>query len=127
MKSILASIALLSLLMSGCATYKQAKDINLVSFDGDLNKGKAVGPIRGEDCVWSVLGNPLGGAPTLDRAFMNARMNRSSSALGDSLSSDDDNLNDGVRYINKVSTENVGWDAIVVGKNCLVVRGVGYR
>ncbi len=112
--------------LSGCATYRQAKDVKIVAFDTDVKKGKSIGNIQGEDCIWTVMGYRLGGQPSLDRAFTNARMNRTSSALGDVMGSEN-TMGDGLRYINKVSTKNRGWNAVVVGKDCLTVTGIGYK
>jgi hypothetical protein len=112
--------------LSGCSTYQYAKNVKLVSFDDDVTRGKSVGPIRGEDCIWSILGYKLGGVPTLDRAFANAR-NQTDSGIMGSTSTQSASADKAIRYINNVSTANDGWDAVVVGKQCLVVKGTGYR
>jgi hypothetical protein len=113
---------------SGCATYQYAKDVRLVSFEDNVGKGKSVGPIQGEDCVWSVLGYKLGGIPTLDKAFASAR-NQTSSGITDSFSHGDQVASNdkAIRYINNVSTSYDGFNAVVVGKQCLIVKGTGYR
>jgi hypothetical protein len=100
----------------------------MVSFDDDVTRGKSVGPIRGEDCVWSILGYKLGGPPTLDRAFASAR-NQTTSGIGDSFGRGSAVASNeaAIRYINHVSTEHDGFNAMVVGKECLVVKGTGYR
>ena len=112
---------------SGCATYQYAKNVKMVSFEDDVTKGKSVGPIRGEDCVWHILGYRLGGNPTLDRAFASAR-SQTTSGIGSAFSSKTEALSDkSIRYINNVSSEYDGFDAVVVGKQCLIVKGLGYR
>ncbi len=105
----------MALNISGCASYNYAQNMKLVSFDDNLQKGQAVGNIRGEDCTWKVLGYQLGGLPTLDRAFVNAR------------SQGGENASSPLRYVNNLSTATDGFDAGIVGKNCIVVTGVGYR
>jgi hypothetical protein len=115
-----------ALALSGCATYNYANNVKLVSFDDNIQKGTSVGPIRGEDCTWRILGYQLGGLPTVDRAFINAR-NQAGSLESAGFKSSTDKHENAIRYVNNVSTENDGFDAVVVGKTCIVVKGVGYR
>ena len=112
-------------MLSSCATYNYAQKVKTISFDDNLTKGKAIGPIRGEDCTWTVLGNQLGGAPTIDKAFINAK-NQSDSLTSAGFSSKTDDSKQ-IRYINNASTTNEGFNAGLFGKQCLVVTGVGYR
>jgi hypothetical protein len=128
MKQILVTLFLVMvLLLGGCATYQYSKNVKLISFEDDVSKGKSVGPIRGEDCVWHILGYSLGGTPTLDKAFASART-QSKSGIASSFSTSSNTMDDKViRYINNVSTDYDGFDAVVVGKKCLVVKGLGYR
>lgn len=114
------------LLLSSCATYNYANNVKMISFDEDLTKGKSVGQIRGEDCTWNVLGYWLGGFPTVDRAFINARSGASSMESA-GFSSKSGHSADGLRYINNVTTKNDGFHAVVVGKQCIVVTGMGYK
>lgn len=126
MKSVI--LLTLSLFIFGaCANYKYAHQIKNVSFDDDVTKGKAIGPIRGEDCTWTVLTIKMGGDPTIEKAFINART-QASGYVAAGLSSNDknDNLNN-IRYINNVSTMNEGFDAVLFRKTCLVVKGIGYK
>jgi hypothetical protein len=109
----------------GCATYKYANNVKMVSFSDDLSKGKSVGNVRGEDCTWSVLNKPLGGAPTIDRAFINTR--KQADTLQSAGFSNSANQADALRYVNNVSTERSGFNAGLIGKDCLVVTGVGYK
>jgi hypothetical protein len=119
------TLALFVLGLSGCSTYQYSKNVKMVSFDDEVTRGKSVGPIRGEDCIWSVLGYKLGGVPTLDKAFANARNQTDSSIIGSSTQSVSSDK--AIRYINNVSTDHDGWNAVLVGKECLVVKGTGYR
>lgn len=123
MKRVLAALALLCL--SACTSYPIAQDVKMVSFDDNPTKGRSVGPIRGEDCIWQILGYQLGGRPTLDRAMANART-QSGGGITDQFTNKSD-APTAIRYINNVSTQNEGFNAVVVGKNCLVVKGTGYR
>lgn len=120
------SAVFFGLIMSGCATYQHAHNVKLMSFDDNLEKGTSVGPIRGEDCTWRFLGYQLGGLPTLDRAFINAR-NQAGALESAGFSKTESNKASGLRYVQNVSTENDGFDAVIVGKTCLVVKGTGYR
>lgn len=122
-KGILA--LMLPLLFASCAQYKYADKIKMVSFDDNVTKGKSVGSIQGKDCTWMILGYWLGGQPTLDKAFINAK--NQAGFLESAGMGADDNKGNNLRYINNVSTENEGFNAGIVGKNCLVVNGVGYQ
>lgn len=128
MKILLLVLSLSGLFLSGCATYNYANRVKMVAFDDDLSKGKSAGPIRGEDCTWRVLGYSLGGAPTLDRAFINAK-NQAGAAesAGFADVAGKKGRGQALRYVNNVSTKNEGFDAVVVGKQCIVVTGIGHR
>ena len=119
-------VASLTLASAGCATYNYAQNVKTIGFTDDLTKGKSVGNIRGEDCTWHIAGYQLGGAPTVDRAFTHARNQTDGSSFSGSMTSSKSNGND-LRYINNVNTQNDGFDAVLFGKRCIVVTGVGYR
>ncbi len=119
-------ISLLGLVASGCATYNYAEKVKMVSFDDNVKKGKSIGPMRGEDCTWRIGAYKLGGAPTLDRAFINARNQAGSMEAAGFKFSDKPNKAQ-IRYINKVQTRNDGFNAIIFGKTCIVVTGVAYK
>jgi hypothetical protein len=54
-------------------------------------------------------GIPIGERPTLDKAFADARRaNR-------------------LRYMNNVSSERTGFEAIVYAQRCIAVTGTGYQ
>jgi len=116
----------LSMLCS-CATYNYAQKVKTISFDDNITKGQAVGPIRGEDCTWTVLGNPLGGAPTIDKAFINAKNGAGALTSAGFSSLDKADASKQIRYINNATTANEGFNAYLFSKQCLVVTGVGYR
>lgn len=116
---------MLPLVLSSCATYKYADKVKMVSFDDNVKKGKSVGSIQGKDCTWMVLGYWLGGQPTLDKAFINAK--NQAGFMETAGMGADEKRGEKLRYINNVSTENDGFNAGIVGKNCLVVSGVGYK
>lgn len=115
----------LSMLCS-CATYNYAHKVKTISFDDNITKGQAVGPIRGEDCTWTVLNQQLGGAPTIDKAFINAK-NQSGALTSAGFGALDKSASNQIRYINNATTANEGFNAYLFGKQCLVVTGVGYR
>lgn len=118
--------SLITLLASGCATYNYANKVNTVAFSDNLKKGESIGNIRGEDCTWQILGKPLGGAPTVDRAFENAKTGADGSSLVGSVQHKSGGENR-VRYVNNVHTANDGFNAVIFGKQCIVVTGVGYK
>ena len=111
--------------LTGCQTAEQAKEIQLLGFDGDASKGKSLGPIEGSDCVFMVVGYWLGEQPTLSRAIMNARKGKKSS-IGDVVG-DSGQLGEGARYLNNVSVSNSGFNAGIVGKNCINISATGYK
>lgn len=96
----------------------------MISYDDDVSAGKSVGPVRGADCTWTILGYQMGGAPTLDKAMANARI-----GAGEAFSDQWSKKGNGetLRYINNVSTSHDGFNAGIVAKNCLVVKGAGYK
>ena len=103
-------IALTMVLCSGgCASYQYAKNVKMISFDGDVTKGKGVGPVRGESCQAFVLGYAISDAPTLDAAVANAKAKQD------------------LRYMNNVSTDNSGFNALVYREYCLVAKGTGFK
>ena len=107
-RAVLAIVACLA--AQGCASYQVAKNVKMISFDDNVTQGKSTGPIRGEDCQAFVLGYPIGEKPTLDKAFTDARKS-----------------NGDLRYINNVSTENTGFNAVVYAKRCIAIAGTGYK
>ena len=103
----------------------------MVSFSDDVKKGTSVGNIRGEDCTWSVLNYALGGPPTVDRAFINAKNQVSgleaAGMIGDVLGDKKKNRGDALRYVNNVHTQTEGFNALVVAKHCIVLTGLGHK
>lgn len=95
---------------NGCASYQVAKNVKMISFEDNVTQGQSTGPVRGEDCQAFVLGVPIGERPTLDKAFTDARK-----------------TNGNLRYMNNVSTENTGFDAVVYAKRCIAIAGTGYK
>lgn len=117
----------LSLQLTGCTTFKAFNELKHVGFDAtNVKKGKSVGTVTGEHCVFSVLGYRLGGNPSLTKAMAYARTGKKSS-LRDTFSEETEVNNDGVRYLNNLSYRFDGFNAVVFGKDCLVVEGRGYK
>ncbi len=112
MKTATAALAVVCLALgaSACTTYQYAKDVKMVSFDDNVTQGHSVGPVRGEDCQSFVLGYPIGEPPTLDKAFADTRKD-----------------NGQLRYLNNVSTDYSGFNAVVYAQRCMVVKGTGYK
>jgi hypothetical protein len=100
---------LLAYLLSGCTQYQYAKNVKMLSYEDDVGVGKSVGPIRGENCEKRVMGYSIDEPATLDKAMAAAREQHK------------------VRYLNNVSTEQTGFEAVVYGKTCIVVKGTGYE
>jgi hypothetical protein len=45
---------IVSLILTGCQTMTLAKNVKLIGFEDDVQAGKGMGPVRGEDCQWMV-------------------------------------------------------------------------
>jgi hypothetical protein len=101
--------AALLALSSGCTTYEYAKNVKMIAFDNNVSQGQGVGPVRGESCQDMILGIPTSEPPTLDQAFADAREQHQ------------------LRYLNNVSTDHTGFDAIVYARHCIVVKGAGFQ
>lgn len=123
--SVLLTLGLM--FVSSCATYNYAQKVKTIAFDDNITKGQAIGPIRGEDCSWTVFGQKLGGDPTIDRAFINAKTGAGGLTAAGFGVLDKTDANKSIRYINNATTANEGFDAVVLKKQCLVVTGVGYK
>ena len=121
-------LGLIGSLLCSCATYQTAQKVALVSFDDTPTKGKSVGNIQGQDCTWRILNYQLGGLPTIDRAFMNARKGTDGGSLLSGVTGGGPSAHGGdLKYVNNVSTKNDGFDAVIIGKTCIVVTGIGYK
>ncbi len=114
----------LSLFLCSCTTYREIKEVKLIGFQEDVSKGKSVGQFEADDCVFHVLGYWLGGSPDMSRAIANARTQKKSKVTDMVTDSKGDAE---IRYMNNVNVSYDGFDAVVFGKRCIVVRGVGYR
>ncbi len=125
-KLLLLSSLTLGAFLSSCATYNYADNMKLVGFDDAPKKGQSMGNIRGEDCTWTILGYKLGGDPTIDKAFINAK-NQAGTLESAGITTSNAKSNNALRYITNVSTKNDGFNAGVVAKNCLIVSGVGFQ
>lgn len=111
----------------GCASYDYAQNVKLISFTHDITKGQSIGNIRGEDCTMIFLGYYLGGFPTVDRAFINARSQANSIHAAGFDFKNEGRGTASLKYVTNVTTQQEGFNAFVVGKTCLVVTGVGYQ
>ena len=120
-------IFLIVSLNAACVSYKYAENVKMLSFEETVDGAKSVGPVEGRDCVWSLFGYALGGGLTIDRAFANAR-SQSSTGIQTAFVGGNDSLTaNSIKYLNNVSTSYDGFNAVVIGKNCLVVKGLGLR
>lgn len=115
------------LFLAGCASYDYAQNVKLISFTHDITKGRPIGNIRGEDCTMMFLGYYLGGLPTVDRAFINARSQANAIHAAGFDFKNEGRGNGSLKYVTNVTTQNEGFNAYLFGKTCLVVTGVGYQ
>ena len=76
------------------------------------------------------MGRPFGSYPTLDKAMANARQGRGESvadSVNSGLGTPPVTAGANLRYLTDVSTEHEGFNAGVVAKTCLIVKGMGYK
>ncbi|HKY34620.1 MAG TPA: hypothetical protein VJN18_01665 [Polyangiaceae bacterium] len=106
---LMVGVLLGGILATGCTSYQYAKNVKMVSLDGNVTEGRSVGPVRGESCQAMVMGYPISEQASLDKAVANAREKSQ------------------LRYINNVSTEDGGFDAYFYARRCLIVKGTGYQ
>ena len=120
-------VLVLALSLWACQSYKYADKVKMVAFDDDFKKGKSIGNVRGEDCQTWILGYPLGPSPKLDRAV--EHLQRQTEGKTVDVTTDERNKESrlAVRYINDVSTNWDSFSAVLFGKNCLIVKGRGYK
>jgi hypothetical protein len=113
-------------LASACTMYHDVREIKLIGFSEDVRKGKAVGQVESDDCVFQALGHYLGGSPDISRAIANAQTGKKSQ-IGDVVGASEKPRGESVRYINNLTVIQDGFSAMGFGKNCIEVRGMGYR
>lgn len=112
-------------LLMGCTTVQEVREIKLVSFDDDIKKGKSIGEVESNDCVYHIMGYWLGGAPTVRKSLANSRKQRKSS-LTDVVAANYDSDAETVRYIKNVQFEHTGFNYYFFGKRCITTKGLGY-
>ena len=125
MKRVAFAIGMLAL--GGCQTYQYADKVKMIAFDDNLQKGQSTGNIRGEDCQAFLFGYALGPAPKLDRAIEHLQRQTEGKDAPLTGSTDVKETRLAVRYLNDVTTTWDGFDAVVYKKNCLIVKGRGYK
>jgi hypothetical protein len=125
MKRLAFTLAILTL--GGCQTYKYADKVKMIAFSDDLSKGQSIGNVRGEDCQSIFLGYPTGPAPKLDRAMEHLQNQTLGKDIGLSVDEKSKNNTLALRYINDVTTSWDGFDAGIMAKRCLIVKGRGYK
>jgi hypothetical protein len=111
--------------LTSCQTAQPARELKLIGFDENVSKGKNMGPVEGADCVYQVLGYWLGGQPTLQRAFMNARKGKVSS-LADA-GGGGEGVGGELRYMNNAVVSTDGFNAGIFGKKCINVTATGFK
>jgi hypothetical protein len=118
------ALMMATLAVAGCATYRDVKELKMVAFDENLAKGKSQGEFESDDCVFHILGYRLGGNPEISKAIANARSGKKSKVT-DVI--EEEKGTEEIRYANNVTVGTDGFDAVVFGKNCIVVKGMAFR
>ncbi len=137
---------------SACATYTVAGQVKVLALSTDLNRGKSVGTVRGEDCTWTYFGFRMQGPPSLERALAGAHPvidpspDRQASIpkvptevpkgvppdappdLPPEAQPVAHDVGHQIRYIEDANTQTDGsFNAGLVAKNCITVTGTGYE
>lgn len=113
------------LLVSGCAIYHDVREIKMIGFSEDVSKGKPTGQFESDDCVFQVMGYSLGGAPDISKAIANAQTGKKSK-ITDVAYASDKPAGPSLRYANNLTANYTGFNAVVFGKRCIEVKGMGY-
>ena len=119
-------LAYLSILY-GCTRYSTAKSVKLIGFSENISKGKTIGQIEGDDCVFIIFGYRLGGYPTVMRAIANTQQGRRSEFSDSFGGKSNKGRGQGLRYINNLRVEPTGFNYYLFGKDCISVTGIGYK
>lgn len=109
-----------------CTSFRPMNEIKHIGFQTEVQKGKSVGQIEGDDCAFGVLGYWIGGNTSIGKALANARTGKKTT-IADVANSSGGIEEGGVRYLNNVRYEHTGWDAYVAAKSCIQVSAKGYK
>ncbi len=124
LKRLLVSLTVPGLFAFGCATYPDVKELKSIGYSENLSKGKSVGQIEAADCAWSLFGYQLGSYPEISKALSNARTQKSSSSIQDMTGTAAQG--ETLRYVTNVSAKYDSFNAYIVGRTCINVKGLGY-
>lgn len=82
-----------------------------------------------KDCAWKLLGFSIGGGPSYGDAFDKAVSLKNTSfwkGVSDEFSSDTKLHKFRIKLLNNIQTSEEGWNAYLIGKQCVKLRAVAY-
>lgn len=107
------------------------KNVTLVSFTGDADKTKSVGPVRGESCSSSGLASLVTGKQegSLDQALISLRQGTTEGSVSGILGNQNKGNTVDISYVNNVSLSYQAKDGgLLSGKQqCYVAKGIGFK
>jgi hypothetical protein len=126
MKLLSMSLLLILSLLSACSSYQYARNVRFMALTNKANEGSSVGLVKGSDCTWWFFDNPLGDPPSLERAVISAQTQKGYHSFNRGSASDSHKSNT-IRYLNNVRSENSDSNYWIVKKQCLIVKGQGFK
>lgn len=119
------STFVIGLLLTSCAHYQYTQNLKMLAVEEDISAGQSIGPVQGEYCAVHFFGQYLSGAPTIDKAIMDAA--NPGHAKEVQAQKNGKLISAKFRYINNATVDSSGFNALVFGKTCLSVKGTGYK
>ena len=105
------------------------KQLRMVaSSAAEPQKSEQTGPIVGRKCAWHFFSASFSNPPSVQQALNSAMINRNETqweAIAGSSSTEAIQLNE-IRLINNIVVETSGFDAWLIGRQCVFVSGLGY-
>lgn len=122
----------MTLIASGCAThlYHDYRYFKAVGLTHDISNLQNAGVVSSEDCSWTVFKYNIQAPPSLEDAFENAvglREMGFQESMTDSFSSKSRLTENRVRMLINIRLRSEGWDALIIGKQCLKLHAIAYR
>lgn len=119
-------------LFTACSSvkYVDMKHIRMIGGNASPHKTENSGGIQGKDCSWTILGNSLGSAPSVQGALNSALKNENENLdvmklFSPSSTSKAMEVNQ-VQLITNLTVENSGFNFYILGERCVNIQGIGY-
>lgn len=133
MRTLLKIASLLFVLMTmGCATHKyhDYRYFKSVGLTHDISNLENAGMVSAEDCSWKLLGYNIQADPSFEDAYQNAvglTEQGFTESMAEGFSSKSRLTQTKVRMLTNIRLRNEGWNALIIGKQCLKLNAIAYR